>query len=155
MVLRVSTALSFFTAGLFSMFATASYAHSTGGDSVNDTRVSGTVDTQNKPEPLGQSASVIVRDPITGELRAPDAAEAKAMETRLKPLFNSSTEGLKQEKLASGGYKLDLKGRFQSSAVAKRNADGSISWECAEDAASAASFLTSPSQPAPLKLEEK
>ena len=70
---------------------------------------------------------VVVRDPITGKLRSPEPAEARAMAARLAPLFNMSTEGLKEEKLPNGGFKKDLKGRFQSAAVAKKNSDGGTS----------------------------
>lgn len=72
--------------------------------------------------------------PITPE-------EAKRLAEGIKPLVNQSTEGLVQVRHADGSVSMDLQGRFQNVAVAKKEADGTISQSCVDNLASFAAFF--------------
>lgn len=69
------------------------------------------------------SRLVMVRDAETGELRAPTAEEAAAMELGLDPLSHSDA-GLTPIFRDHGGVSVVLDGRFQSTSVLQRDADG-------------------------------
>ncbi|MEO8459167.1 MAG: hypothetical protein ABI451_01450 [Dokdonella sp.] len=141
--------MSLIAVSAIGLFATSSFAQSSDNSTAEPAAAQHPTSTDaaaTESSAVGESGMVVVRDPTTGKLRAPEPAEARAMAAKLAPLFNMSTDGLKEEKLPNGGFKKDLKGRFQSAAVAKRNSDGSTSWECAENADQAAKFLTEPSQ---------
>jgi hypothetical protein len=80
-------------------------------------------------------------------------AEAKTLAEGLKPLVNQSTEGLVQVQRPDGSVSMNLEGRFQNVAVAKKEADGTVSQSCVNNADSAAAFfgikpqLIDPNQP--------
>jgi len=54
---------------------------------------------------------------------------------------NKSTEGLVETRHADGTIEVDLRGRFQSVIVAKRNDDGSVTNSCVDTPEAAKSFL--------------
>lgn len=97
--------------------------------------------------PNGQSGAIVVRDQTTGALRVPNDEEARAMAKSIEPLFNTSSEGLVEEALPNGGFKMDLQGRFQSATIARRNSDGTLSWKCVDSASQATEFLMGSNPP--------
>jgi len=68
-------------------------------------------------------------------------AEAQQMAEGLKALVNQSTEGLKQVHHADGTVSMDLDGRFQSVALAKKTDNGNVAQSCVDNPESAAAFL--------------
>lgn len=111
------------------------------------------------PAPVAAAAEglVVVRDKETGELRAPSADEAKALMAPMAKALSDSSEGLKRVPLPGGGWRVDLQGRFQSVALARRGPDGRTSQECVTSEKDALRFLTGATLlpvPAPL-LEER
>ena len=81
----------------------------------------------------GQFTQAQIR-PLTQE-------EAQLMAEGLKRLVNQSTDGLKQVRHADGTVSMDLQGRFQSVALAKRTADGGVTQSCVDNPEAAAAFL--------------
>lgn len=67
--------------------------------------------------------------------------EAQAMAEALKPLINNSTEGLVQIHRPDGSVGMDLQGRFQNVAVAKKLTNGGVSQSCVNDPDAAAAFF--------------
>jgi hypothetical protein len=86
----------------------------------------------------GQDVQV---DPQTGQVKPLTPEEAKHLADGLKPMFNRSTEGLKQVRHADGSLSMDLQGRFQNVAVARKNADGTIEQSCVDNPEAAANFF--------------
>jgi hypothetical protein len=87
------------------------------------------------------------RDPVTGQLRAPNADEAQAMSTqraaaagaqRVAPASSpvstlpDAQAPLQVQRHASGAASVRLDARHMHFATATRNADGNISYFCAE-----------------------
>src|SRR5690349_8866503 len=77
------------------------------------------------------------------EVWKPTATEVKAMEDQMAASLSEADTDLKIVQHANGMKSVDLKGRFQSVAVAKRNNDGSVSINCVENVEQAHKFLTS------------
>jgi uncharacterized membrane protein YdfJ with MMPL/SSD domain len=115
----------------------------------------------------GQTVAV---DGQTGQARPLTPEEAQRLAQGIEELVNQSTEGLVQVHHADGSVSIDLQGRFQNVAVAKINADGTISQSCVDNTDSAAAFFeidprlfkdaakpapTSKSQPGSSKLEDR
>lgn len=91
-------------------------------------RVGGTV-------PLNpQTAQATQVRPLTQE-------EAQRLSVAIKQLVNQSTDGLQSVKQADGTESLNLQGRFQSMAVAKRNEDGEVVESCVDNPEAAAVFF--------------
>src|ERR1041385_7316096 len=86
----------------------------------------------------GQDGQV---DPQKGQIKPLSPEEAKNLADGLKPMFNRSTEGLKQVRHADGSLSMDLQGRFQNVAVARRNADGTVEQSCVDNPEAAANFF--------------
>jgi len=82
----------------------------------------------------GQNLTQAQIRPLTQE-------EAQQLAEGIKALVNQSTDGLKQVKHADGSVSMDLEGRFQNVALAKRTADGNIAQSCVDNPAAAAAFL--------------
>jgi hypothetical protein len=80
-------------------------------------------------------------DPQTGQLKPMSPEEAQKLADGLKRMLNKSTEGLVAERHADGSVSMDLKGRFQHVAVARRNADGAIEQACIDEPEAAAKFF--------------
>lgn len=114
-------------------------------------------------------------------LREPTKEEIKVLLDGVAPLVNDSAEGLTVVERPDGSLFLDHQGRFQNVSVAKTNADGTVSIECASSLEQIPQFLnkkreataampagatsagtraskpatTSPAQPQPSRSEEK
>ncbi|HKY28097.1 MAG TPA: hypothetical protein VJM12_09140 [Pyrinomonadaceae bacterium] len=67
--------------------------------------------------------------------------EAQKVAQGIKQLVNKSTEGLVSVQHADGTVSMDLQGRFQNVAVAKKNADGTITQACVDTPEAAARFF--------------
>jgi hypothetical protein len=86
----------------------------------------------------GQTVQI---DPLTGQIRPLTPEEAKKLAEGLKELANQSTEGLQVVRHADGSVSMNLEGRFQNVAVAKRNDDGSVTQSCIDNPESGAAFF--------------
>jgi hypothetical protein len=81
--------------------------------------------------------------------------EAQRLAEGIKPLVNRSTEGLVEVTRPDGSVSMNLQGRFQNVAVARREANGTISQSCVDNVDAAAAFfginpqLLDPTRPAP------
>jgi hypothetical protein len=94
---------------------------------------------------LQVNAQALQQGPLTQE-------QAQQIADALKD--NKSTDGLVQVQNSNGSVSVDLQGRFQNVALARKNDDGSISQACVDNAEAAAAFLqgkdsTSQSGPEP------
>ena len=87
----------------------------------------------------GQQAAAA--DSNSGKLRQPTPEEVQALTESMT--MNDSVEGLTTKKVANGGTAVDLQGRFQSVAIAKKNPDGSIAESCVQSKKEAEDFLNS------------
>jgi hypothetical protein len=99
------------------------------------------------PSPANQSVlrpaaqKATVNGQSGGQIRPLTQEEAQQLAQGIKELVNQSTEGLKSVKHADGTVSMDLQGRFQNVAVAKKNADGSVTQACVDNPESAAAFF--------------
>ena len=80
-------------------------------------------------------------DNVTSQATPLTDDQAQRMAAGLKELINESTEGLKPVHHADGSVSVDLNGRLQNVAVARVNADGSVSQACVNTRDAAASFF--------------
>lgn len=80
-------------------------------------------------------------DPQTGQVKPLTPDEARRLAGALKELANQSAEGLKQVRHPDGTVSMDLEGRFQNVAIAKRNEDGSVSESCVDNPQAGAAFF--------------
>ena len=86
-------------------------------------------------------ATEIPLDPQTSQVRPLTQQEAKELAAGIKELVNQSTDGLQSVQHADGSVSIDLQGRFQSVAVAKRNEDGKLTQSCVDNPKAAANFF--------------
>ena len=89
------------------------------------------------PMPLNQQTG----QQQTGQVRPLTQEEAQRLAANIKQLVNQSTEGLKSVQHADGTVSMDLQGRFQTMAVAKRNEDGELIESCVDNPEAAAVFF--------------
>ena len=80
-------------------------------------------------------------DPQTGQIRPLTQEEAQKLAADLKQLVNQSTDGLQSVRHADGSVTMDLQGRFQNIAVAKRDENGQLIQSCIDNPESAAAFF--------------
>ena len=80
-------------------------------------------------------------DPQTGQVRPLTPEEARKLAEGLKELANQSTEGLQQVHHPDGSVSIDLQDRFQNVALAKKEADGTVSQSCVDNPQSGAAFF--------------
>lgn len=78
----------------------------------------------------------------TVTLREPSKEEIKVLLEGMAPLVNDSAEGLTVVERPDGSLFLDHQGRFQNVSVAKTNADGTVSIECASSLEQIRQFLS-------------
>ena len=76
-----------------------------------------------------------------GQIRPLTAQEAQKLADGIKGLVNQSDEGLEQVYHSDGSVSVDLQGRFQNVAVAKKKSDGTIDQSCLDNTQSAAEFF--------------
>jgi hypothetical protein len=80
-------------------------------------------------------------DSNSGKLRQPTPEEVQKLTESMT--MNDSVEGLTSRTISNGGTAVDLQGRFQSVAIAKKNPDGSIAQACVQSKKEAEDFLNS------------
>jgi hypothetical protein len=85
-----------------------------------------------------QPASFVTQ---TGQIRPLTQEEAQRLAEGLKKLINQSTDGLQSVQHADGSVSMDLQGRFQSVAVAKRDENGNLVLSCVDNREAAAAFF--------------
>jgi len=90
---------------------------------------------------VNSSGQQVAVDANSGKLRQPTPEEVQKLTESLT--MNDSVEGLTARTTADGGLAVDLQGRFQSVAIAKKNPDGTIAQSCVENAKQAEDFLNS------------
>ena len=95
---------------------------------------------------LGTTAAVTMRTAETKPAqetlsRSLTQEEAQKVAEGIKQLVNKSTDGLVSVQHADGTVSMDLQGRFQNVAVAKKNADGTITHACVDTPEAAARFF--------------
>jgi hypothetical protein len=88
-----------------------------------------------------RAGAPIPLDPQTGQIRPLTQEEAQKLAAGIKELVNQSTDGLQQVRHADGSVSMDLQGRFQNIAVAKRADDGSLVQSCIDNPGAAAEFF--------------
>ncbi|HKO45141.1 MAG TPA: hypothetical protein VJU84_17825 [Pyrinomonadaceae bacterium] len=79
--------------------------------------------------------------PQTTPIQEITPEEAQRLTEAVRPMVSKSTEGLVESIDADGGVAIDVKDRFQNVTVARRNADGSISYSCVDTPESASAFF--------------
>jgi hypothetical protein len=79
--------------------------------------------------------------PQTGQVRPLTQEEAQKLAEGIKQIINQSTDGLKNVNHPDGSVSIDLEGRFQSVAVAKRDEDGTLIESCVDNRQAAAAFF--------------
>ena len=79
--------------------------------------------------------------PQTTSIQELTPEEAQKLTDAVKPMVTKSTDGLVESIDADGGVAVDVKDRFQNVTIARRNADGSISYTCVDTPESASAFF--------------
>jgi hypothetical protein len=87
-----------------------------------------------------QTAATSREGKATVEVRNPTPAELKKLADQM-PTTSEDDSDLNVVTLKNGTKYVDLKGKFQSLAVAKKNDDGSVSVKCVESEKEKAAFL--------------
>lgn len=95
--------------------------------------------------PAAGAGAAIDRD--SGELRAPTREELQELAAAARAYVSQSTEGLARRVRSDGAVGVDLEGRFQSIAIARRAPDGSAEVECATSPADLERILAAPAAP--------
>jgi hypothetical protein len=90
---------------------------------------------------LRAGAQQIPLDPQTGQVRPLTQEEAQRMAEGIKQLVNQSTDGLQSVRHANGSVSIDLQGRFQNIAVAKRDEASKLTQSCVDNPKAAAVFF--------------
>jgi len=124
---------------VFAVAATAISMQASKGETPSGPQGNSQNNSSRNPLPLrttqdGHSITQSQIRPLTQE-------EAQQMAAGLKDMVNQSTEGLQQVHHADGSVSMDLKGRFQSVALAKKGDDGNVEQSCVDNPQSAAAFL--------------
>jgi hypothetical protein len=77
----------------------------------------------------------------TAQVKPLTQEEAQKLAEGIKQIVNQSTDGLKEVRHADGSVSMDLEGRFQSVAVAKRDENGTLIQSCVDNREAAAAFF--------------
>ena len=74
---------------------------------------------------------IIVKDPVTGELRAPTAQEIEALRSASPtPKLSVGGQPTSVEKLLSGRVRARLGPEYMRFSVVRKNPDGTVSMDC-------------------------
>lgn len=84
---------------------------------------------------------VVVRDPETGKLRAPNAEEWARMSESVDPLYRTDI-GLEEMYYEDGTVGVRLGDRYHSMMLARRSAEGRVAPTCTHEAQTAVDVLT-------------
>ncbi len=88
-------------------------------------------------------------------VRNPTQQEVKALSDAMAASTSEEDQDLVVVNHKNGMQSVDLKGRFQSLAVAKKNSDGSVAVKCVESAEEGTKFLTTNEKAPAKKITKK
>lgn len=91
--------------------------------------------------PPGQDGQTHGQAFTQSQIRPLTQEEAQQLAEGIRNLVNQSTDGLTQVQHADGSVSMDLQGRFQNVALAKKDDDGNVVQSCVDNRESAAAFL--------------
>lgn len=134
LILGVAAALAILAVG-----ATASIARR--ARQANDSLVQRSHERASKYTAIESAARSVRAGVRTGQVRPLTQEEAQKLAQGIKELVNQSTDGLLSVQHSDGSVSMDLKGRFQNAAVAKRTEDGMIRQSCVDNPRAAAAFF--------------
>ncbi len=101
-----------------------------------------------------QSGMQVAIDPVTGQLRAPNAEEARILTAALRLTLNDSSDGLQGVRLANGAEMLPLEGRYMNVFIALMHPEGGLQTECVSNADQAAAVVAAAVK-APVVVDRK
>ncbi|HWN09324.1 MAG TPA: hypothetical protein VNO50_08705 [Pyrinomonadaceae bacterium] len=126
---------------IFAIAATAISMQASKGDEPNEETTTSSAPVNSRSQSLPMRSSQDGQQLTQAQIRPLTQAEAQQIAEGLKALVNQSTEGLKQVHHADGTVSMDLDGRFQSVALAKKTENGNVAQSCVDNPESAAAFL--------------
>jgi hypothetical protein len=126
---------------VFALGATAAVSLRTGAVKKSSAQLSRNETDTNSRAGFRSAASNIPVNPQSGQIRPLTQEEAQKLAEGIRNLVNQSTDGLQSVRHADGTVELDLEGRFQNIAVARRNVDGTLSESCVDNPKAAADFF--------------
>lgn len=91
---------------------------------------------------VAQTAAAERENKASVSVRPPTPQELKALNDAMAASTSEDDTDLVVVQHKNGMQSVDLKGRFQSLAVAKRNSDGSVSVKCVDSAEQGTQFVT-------------
>ncbi len=126
---------------IFAIAATAISMQASKSEKPNEEPATSSAQSNSRSQSLRLNSSQEGQQLTQAQIRPLTQAEAQQMAEGLKTLVNQSTEGLKQVHHADGTVSMDLDGRFQSVALAKKAENGNVAQSCVDNPESAAAFL--------------
>jgi len=133
-VIAVAIVMAVLALGAMAAVSLRSQAKETKNTKAPQANAGAPANLQTNPQP----ASFV---PQTGQIRPLTQEEAQRLAEGLKKLVNQSTDGLQSVQHADGSVSMDLQGRFQSVAVAKRDENGNVVQSCVDNREAAAVFF--------------
>ena len=121
-------------------FVTSAAVSLRGGETKNSASSSGSDRSTVNPVPVSP-ANPRGSFAQSGQIRPLTQEEAQKLADEIKQLVNKSTDGLVSIKRPDGSVSMDLQGRYQNVALAKKNDDGTVSQACVDNPESAAKFF--------------
>jgi hypothetical protein len=82
--------------------------------------------------PQGSAGMTVHKDPVTGRFVPVPEGPRDSLSKELSDAMSMSQEGLVEVPSPGGGFKVDLRGRFQQAVTATANTDGSVTVQCGE-----------------------
>jgi hypothetical protein len=126
---------------VFALGATAAVSLRTGAAMDSTAQLSRNETDSHSRAGFRSASTGIPVNPQIGQIRPLTQEEAQKLAEGIKKLVNQSTDGLQSVRHANGTVELDLDGRFQNIAIARRNTDGTLSESCVDNPKAAADFF--------------
>jgi hypothetical protein len=82
--------------------------------------------------PQGSAGMTVHKDPVTGRFVPVPEGPKDPLSKELSDAMSMSQEGLVEVPSPGGGFKVDLRGRFQQAMTATANTDGSVTVRCGQ-----------------------
>ena len=102
-------------------------------------------DTASKPAAKPQAPGMVAfKDPVTGQIRQPDASEIGDLFPTGPAPSNLQVGTPEVRQMSNGGKAIRLDDSFMTSLVVTKTADGKLSMECVEGAQNAATHVAAP-----------
>ena len=125
---RARAVLKLSLAAILAVICAAPVAAQAAGDGAEAAAPTAASQQEVAAAPAGSRGLVVARDPETGELRAPTAAERERLTTHWA--LERSTEEMERVVLPDGAVLLKLGDRFLTFTVAARNPQGKVTQHC-------------------------